>query len=142
MTLIQVLKEHSAIFLTLAGLFGLVIGSFLNVVIHRLPTIMRRAWEADCRETLGLLPLDPDAKLETLSHPRSRCAHCGHGIAAYENIPVLSYVLLRGRCSACRAPISLQYPFIEILAGVTAAVAAAHYGVSWQSLAAMGFGFA
>ena len=99
----------------LAGVLGLMIGSFLNVVIYRLPKIMERQWAAECAELSGQEP----AKEETfnLVVPRSRCQKCGHQIRWYENIPVLSYLFLRGKCAACGTPISLRYPLVELTTG-------------------------
>ena len=107
------------------ALFGLCIGSFLNVVIHRVPLMLERDWKRDSAELLGVEAAAEDAAL-TLSQPASRCPHCGHKIAWFENIPVFSYLVLRGKCSACKAPISMRYPAIEIL---TAALFAA---VAWK----------
>lgn len=108
------------------GLLGLLVGSFLNVVIHRLPKMMDRDWQCQCAELRGE---DPPA-LEPLSllAPRSRCPHCGHLISALENIPVLSWWVLGGKCSACRAPISPIYPCVEILSALCSAGAAAYFG--------------
>ena len=106
------------------ALLGLCIGSFLNVVIHRLPQMLDRGWKAECADMLGVkVELPPEM---TLSTPRSRCPSCGHAIAWYENIPVLSYSWLRGKCSACKSPISARYPFFEVL---TAALFAA---LAWR----------
>jgi leader peptidase (prepilin peptidase) / N-methyltransferase len=107
------------------ALFGLCIGSFLNVVIHRLPLMMERDWKRDSAELLGVKTDEANAEL-TLSKPASRCPHCGHVIAWHENIPVLSYLKLGGKCSACKAPISMRYPAIEI---ITAALFGA---VAWK----------
>jgi leader peptidase (prepilin peptidase) / N-methyltransferase len=107
------------------AIFGLCIGSFLNVVIHRLPLMMERDWKHDSAELLGVKTDEANAEL-TLSKPASRCPHCGHVIAWHENIPVLSYLKLGGKCSACKAPISMRYPAIEI---VTAALFGA---VAWK----------
>ena len=102
------------------ALFGLCIGSFLNVVIHRLPLLMERAWRVESAELLGVA-ITPSAPI-TLSSPRSRCPSCAHTIGWRENIPLLSYLLLRGRCAACKTPISLRYPAVELLtAGLFAA---------------------
>ena len=95
------------------ALLGLCIGSFLNVVIHRLPMMMERGWRLESAELLGVKIADVPAI--TLSTPRSRCPVCGHPIRWYENIPVVSYLVLRGKCSACKTPISLRYPSIELL---------------------------
>jgi leader peptidase (prepilin peptidase)/N-methyltransferase len=117
-----------------ALVLGLCIGSFLNVVIHRLPRIMEREWEAQCAELAGQTPAAPEPY--TLVRPRSACPSCGHRIRAWQNIPVLSWLLLRGRCSACRAPISLQYPIVELLSGLGAAYAAWRFGFSVAALGA------
>lgn len=92
---------------------GLCVGSFLNVVIYRLPVMMQRSWQCEAREILGLEPL-PEGPRFNLMTPASRCPHCGHKISALENIPVLSWLLLRGRCRACKAPISMRYPLVEL----------------------------
>ena len=99
----------------LAGVLGLMIGSFLNVVIYRLPKIMERQWAAECAELAGKEL--PQAETFNLVLPRSRCQKCGHQIRWYENIPVLSYLFLRGKCSACGTPISLRYPLVELTTG-------------------------
>lgn len=98
----------------LAAVLGLLIGSFLNVVIYRLPKMLERQWAAECAELTGHAPAA--AAPFNLMVPRSRCPHCDHGIAWYENVPVFSYLVLRGRCSACKAPISVRYPLVEIAA--------------------------
>ncbi|WP_455233629.1 prepilin peptidase [Geopseudomonas aromaticivorans] len=110
---------------------GLVIGSFLNVVVYRLPVIVGRDWQAQAREVLGLepVPMEPF----TLSRPASRCPCCGHAITARENIPVLSWLLLRGRCSGCRAPISKRYPLVEAACGLLSGVVAWRYGFTWEA---------
>lgn len=99
----------------LAGVFGLLIGSFLNVVIYRLPKIMERQWTAECAELAGKEPAP--AETFNLVVPRSRCQKCGHQIRWYENIPVLSYLFLRGKCSACGTAIGLRYPLVELATG-------------------------
>ncbi|MBK7003790.1 MAG: prepilin peptidase [Burkholderiales bacterium] len=99
----------------IAGAFGLLIGSFLNVVIHRLPKMMERAWIAECAE-YAQRPV-PENDSFNLMVPRSRCPHCGHAIRWHENIPVLSYLFLGGRCSACKAAISMRYPIVELATG-------------------------
>ena len=111
---------------------GSAVGSFLNVVIHRLPVMMERDWKAQCREYMGRPPTEEDSDL-SLAKPRSRCPDCGHAIRFYENIPVLSYLWLRGKCSSCRHPISLRYPMIELLTAVLSAVIAWHFGFGWQA---------
>ena len=115
------------------GLLGLLIGSFLNVVIHRLPQMLERQWAAECAELSGQ-PVPNVAPLN-LVVPRSRCPHCVHGIRWSENIPVLSYLFLRGRCSKCHASISLRYPFVELLTASLFAFCAWRWGISWPTLA-------
>lgn len=122
---------------TLATVLGLVVGSFLNVVIHRLPKMLEHGWMAECAQLRGEEPL-PAEKL-TLASPRSRCPSCGHGIAAWENIPIVSFLFLRGRCRACHARISLRYPLVEALSGVLSGYAIWHFGASWAGIGALFF---
>ena len=110
------------------AIFGLLVGSFLNVVIHRLPLMLERGWELESAELLGV-PAEPQEAL-TLSKPRSRCPSCGHAIAWYENIPVLSFLWLRGRCSACKTRISPRYPLVEVLTGVLFAAVGWRFGAT------------
>jgi len=98
----------------LAGVFGLLVGSFLNVVIYRLPKILERQWAAECAELSGTPSPAAAGEAITLARPRSRCPACGHAIRWYENIPVLSYLALRGKCSSCGARIGMRYPAVEI----------------------------
>ena len=118
------------------AVLGLCIGSFLNVVIHRLPLMLERDWKQESAELLGLEPT-PTTPL-TLSTPRSRCPSCGHAIAWYENIPLASWLWLRGRCSACRSGISVRYPIIELTTGVLFALVGWHFGA--QPAALLGCG--
>jgi leader peptidase (prepilin peptidase)/N-methyltransferase len=99
-----------------AAVFGLLVGSFLNVVIHRFPKMLERQWAAECAEFSGQPAKEEDRY--DLVMPRSRCPHCGHAIRWYENIPVLSWLVLRGRCAACRTPIGARYPMVELLGGL------------------------
>jgi leader peptidase (prepilin peptidase)/N-methyltransferase len=114
------------------ALIGLCIGSFLNVVIHRLPKMMEREWKLESAEFLGV-KIDEQPPL-TLSAPRSRCPSCGHAIAWHENIPVLSYLRLRGKCAECKTPISMRYPAIEILTGALFAACGLHFGAHPSTL--------
>jgi leader peptidase (prepilin peptidase)/N-methyltransferase len=114
-----------------AGVFGLIAGSFLNVVIYRLPKVLEREWAAECAELSGTPP--PQGDEVTLAKPRSRCRNCGHPIRWYENIPVLSYAALRGKCSQCGTPIGLRYPLVEIATGALFVFAVLHWGVSPQA---------
>ena len=94
------------------GLLGLMVGSFLNVLIHRLPKMMERQWQAECAEFSGTEPkVEPPFNLVV---PRSRCPHCGHQIRWFENVPVVSYLFLRGKCASCKSPISIRYPLVEL----------------------------
>jgi len=115
------------------GLFGLLVGSFLNVVIHRLRQMMERQWAAECAELNGQ-PAAPQAPFNLLV-PRSRCGHCGHPIRWYENIPVLSYLALRGKCSACGTPIGLRYPLVELATGLLFGWCVWRWGWSWTAAA-------
>jgi len=117
--------------------FGLCIGSFLNVVIHRLPMMMDRAWRLDSAELLGVT-IEPPTPI-TLSTPRSRCPSCGHQITWQENIPLLSYLMLRGKCSACKTPISMRYPSIEIVTALLFAACGWRFGARPEVLLWCGF---
>ena len=120
----------------LGGLLGLLIGSFLNVVIYRLPKMMERQWAVECAEFSGQAAAESHTEERfNLLVPRSRCQQCGHQIRWYENIPVLSYLFLRGRCSSCKTPISLRYPAVELVTGLLFAWCAWRWGLSWTTLA-------
>jgi leader peptidase (prepilin peptidase)/N-methyltransferase len=123
--------------LLLTGLIGLAVGSFLNVVIHRLPIMMDHDWAAQCAELRGE-EIAPGDTL-TLAKPRSRCPSCGHVITAMENIPLLSWLMLRGRCSACGTPIGVRYPLVELLAGLLSAACAVAFGPTLQLVGALIF---
>lgn len=123
------------------GLFGLLIGSFLNVVIYRLPIMMERQWALESAElTDGKSSADhsPVARFN-LMVPRSRCPQCGHDIQWYENVPVLSYMALRGKCRACHAGISARYPAVELLCAAFFAWCGGHWGLNWTGVAWCGF---
>lgn len=119
------------------GVLGLLVGSFLNVVIHRLPRMLERQWAAECAEIAGREP-EPAEPFD-LVRPRSRCPHCGHRIRWYENIPVVSYAFLRGRCSSCSARISPRYPLVEIATAGLFAFCGWKWGLGWTALAWCGF---
>lgn len=134
---LQLIQTTPWLLITAAVLLGLVVGSFLNVVIHRLPRMLEQGWRAECAELNGD-PL-PSGETFNLVLPRSRCPHCGHQIRAIENVPVLSYLALRGRCAACKASISPRYPVVEALAGVLAGYVAWRFGASAAAAGAMIF---
>ena len=121
----------------IAGLFGLLIGSFLNVVIYRIPKMMQR--ESDNYVASESGQPEPHTDRFNLMVPRSACPHCGHQITALENIPVISYLVLRGKCSQCKAPISARYPAIEVLTGVLSAAVVWHTGGGPLGLACLVF---
>jgi leader peptidase (prepilin peptidase)/N-methyltransferase len=129
------LLANTALATTLAGLLGLLVGSFLNVVIHRLPRMMERDWQLQCAELRG--EAAPEKERLSLAAPASRCPHCGHAIRAWENIPVLSFLLLKGRCSGCQAPISLRYPLVEAFTGLLSAFTVWHFGPTLAAAAAL-----
>lgn len=115
------------------GVLGLLVGSFLNVVIYRLPKMLERQWAVEAAEIAGTKP--PEGEEVTLVKPRSRCRKCGHAIRWYENIPVLSYIALRGKCSQCGTPIGLRYPLVEIANAALFAFAVWHWGWTTQAAA-------
>ena len=130
--LLQLLAAQPGVFVGLAILLGLLLGSFLNVVIHRLPHMMQRDWREQCAWMNGnTLEAEPPYNLVI---PRSACPSCKHQIAWFENIPVLSWLLLRGRCSECDTPISIRYPLVEVLTGALFGYAAWRWGVGMQTV--------
>ena len=126
------------VLVALAGFFGLLVGSFLNVVIYRLPKMMELQWTAECAELSGQTA-EPTAEKLSLVSPRSRCSNCGHMIAWYENIPVLSYFILRGKCSVCGTPFGIRYPLVELSTGLLFAFCAWRWGNTPATLAWCGF---
>ncbi|HEX5737180.1 MAG TPA: A24 family peptidase [Hydrogenophaga sp.] len=131
----------------LLGVLGLLIGSFLNVVIHRLPKMMELSWAQECAalnqpDGVASAADSTDVPRFNLMTPRSRCPHCGHQIQWFENIPVASYLALRGRCRSCAAPISPRYPLVEIVCGLLFAWCGWRWGLSWQAIVWSGFGAA
>jgi len=137
MSFITLLQTSPVFFISLCTTIGLMVGSFLNVVIFRLPIMMEREWNQQCAELRG-------ETLETLPPfnivmPRSTCPHCKHKITALENIPVISYLVLKGHCSQCNASISLRYPIIEALTGIISGFVAWYFGYGFITLAALIF---
>jgi leader peptidase (prepilin peptidase) / N-methyltransferase len=136
----ELFTQNPGLWVLVAGIFGLLVGSFLNVVIHRLPRMMQAQWEVQAAELRG----EPLASKEkyTLVTPRSACPSCGHQIRAWENIPILSWSYLRGKCSSCKTPISIRYPIVEFITGALCAAAAWKFGWGPASLASLVFIFA
>jgi leader peptidase (prepilin peptidase)/N-methyltransferase len=139
MQLVHFLQTHPATYYLCVIILGLLVGSFLNVVIHRLPRMMLREWRRECR---SLLELDGGREEQNtapfnLVVPGSACPACNHRISALENIPVISYLALRGRCSACGSPIPLRYPVVESVSAVAVFLVAWHFGWSVQTFPAM-----
>ena len=129
------LQTSPLAFATLSGILGLMVGSFLNVVIHRLPKMLEFGWRQQCAELRGEEPVTAPAY--NLIVPRSACPHCNHAISAWENIPVISYLLLRGKCKGCGVAISPRYPVIEAISGMLCAYAAWHFGFGWAAAGAL-----
>ena len=137
MSLIQLLQSNPALFAATVAFLSLTIGSFLNVVIHRMPKMMERQWRAEVAEANGQTV--PDEPSYNLMLPRSQCPACGHAITAMENIPVISYLVLRGKCAGCSAPISPRYPLVELFTAGVSGVVAWHFGFGWTTAAALLF---
>ncbi|MBD9443425.1 prepilin peptidase [Pseudomonas sp. PDM04] len=129
----DILTLYPLAFVFIALLLGLLVGSFLNVVTWRLPKMLAREWRLQAHEILGL-PGETPQPTYNLLLPHSQCPHCGHRIRAWENIPLLSYVGLRGRCSSCATPIGRRYPLTELVCGLLSAFIAWHFGFGWQAV--------
>jgi len=126
MSLLDLVQSSPPMFIGICTVMGLLVGSFLNVVIHRLPKMMELGWQQQCAELRGEQFVQ--AEPYTLISPRSACPHCNHLIGAAENIPVISYLWLRGKCKSCHAAISPRYPIIEVISGLLCGFAAYHFG--------------
>ncbi len=131
MSTIDLALSNTVVFTTVASISGLAVGSFLNVVIHRTPIILMRRWREECQGLTTNGPAETPTERYNLITPASRCPHCERPIRALENIPVISYLWLRGKCAGCHKPISLRYPLVELLSAALAGV------VAWQ----LGYGF-
>lgn len=140
MSLIEGLQSSELFFVSFCTVLGLMVGSFLNVVIYRLPRMLERNWRRDCAESRG----EPGEALPpyNIVIPRSACPHCGHRIGALDNIPLVSYALLRGRCARCSAHISLRYPVVELLTAFLSAFIAWRFGFGLAAGAALVFTWA
>ncbi|HSH53865.1 MAG TPA: A24 family peptidase [Methylotenera sp.] len=136
----SVLQQNSSVFITLSVIFGLMVGSFLNVVIHRLPKMMEREWHNNCLDLQGK-EVTETSKYSLVS-PRSACPTCGHMISALENIPLISYLALKGKCRNCKAAIGIRYPLIEALTGILIGLVSWKFGYSSVTLFAWVFTFA
>lgn len=131
------LQDETFLWVSLVSIIGLMVGSFLNVVIYRLPEMTKRSWLQQCAELRG--ETAPVFTKFNLMIPRSACIYCGHKITALENIPIISYLVLRGRCKQCKKHISLRYPFVEAVTALMSGLVAWHFGFSLLALAALIF---
>ena len=134
----ELFTQSPAVFIAVVFAFALIIGSFLNVVIYRLPIMMQREWRDQCAEISSAPAADLPEGSFNIIVPRSHCPSCGEAIMTWQNIPVLSYLLLGRKCASCKQKISARYPLIEMLTAVLAAVCAWHFGFGWEALMAMG----
>ena len=133
--MLNLLQSDPVLFIVISGITGLMVGSFLNVVIYRLPKMMEREWQLQCADLSGTVLADQAPF--SLAVPRSSCPGCGHAISALENIPVLSYLWLRGKCASCARPISSRYPVVEAATALLSAATAGYFGYSVAALAAI-----
>jgi leader peptidase (prepilin peptidase)/N-methyltransferase len=145
-TFFSVLQVYPLLGLACSLVLGLLVGSFLNVVIYRLPKMIERDWQDQCRDFLTnggdvatLSKNESKQEQFNLMVPVSRCPHCSHKIKPWENIPVISYLFLRGKCSNCKASISARYPIIELVTGLLSVAVVYYVGVNWSGLAALVF---
>lgn len=134
---IALLQQSQLLTVIVMSLLGLCIGSFLNVVIHRTPLMMQQQWQNECQMLLHPETVTEPSTPVTLSHPASSCPHCHHQIRWVENIPVISWLLLRGKCSQCHHAISYRYPLVEIITAILSVLVVVKFGITWQALAAL-----
>ncbi|EKD55249.1 MAG: type IV pilus prepilin peptidase PilD [uncultured bacterium] len=139
MDIIHFIAEHPDFFLFLVAALSLLIGSFLNVIIYRLPQMMKNEWSQECREYLGLKEFPSDIEKLNLYLPLSHCTHCKKRLKPWHNIPVLSYLVLRGKCAFCSAKISMRYPFVELICCITSVYVAWRFGFSPQTVGGLIF---
>lgn len=142
MAIIELLNSSPTLVIVICVVLGLLVGSFLNVVVYRLPIMLQRDWRAQCCEYLEIDNSVPDTNASSakfavfnLQKPDSHCPHCNHKIRAWENIPVVSYVFLGGKCADCKNKISLRYPAVEFVTGILSGLVAASFGFTWLTLA-------
>ena len=129
----RLLAENPLLLWLATALFGLVVGSFLNVVAYRLPLLLHAQWHSQCTEMLELPAPESGPEKLNLITPGSHCPHCNHELAAWENIPVISYLMLRGKCSQCQGRISPRYPLVEVVTALISVIVVWHFGFSWQA---------
>jgi len=139
MSFFQALHASPLLWTGAVFVFSLAIGSFLNVVIHRLPKMLEREWRAECAVLCGAAPTTGEQAVYNLVTPRSACPACGHRITALENVPVLSWLILRGKCSACAARISARYPLVELATALLSAYVAWRFGFTAKAFAGLLF---
>ena len=146
MTIIELLETSQTFLVTASLVLGLLIGSSLNVIIYRMPIILKREWKQQCREFLESDDPSPEEKKHSVKYevfnllkPGSHCPHCNHKIKPWENIPFISYLTLGGKCSYCRAKISLRYPSVELISGILSALVAFTFGATWLTLSLLIF---
>jgi len=136
--IISAFETYAWLFFTVVGIVSLSVGSFLNVVIYRLPIMLENTWRSECRSFLELENEDKQAdKIFTLSSPASSCPSCGHKIRFWENIPIISYLILGGKCASCKTHISLQYPLIEFFTAALSVTVAIYFDVSLQTFSGL-----
>jgi leader peptidase (prepilin peptidase) / N-methyltransferase len=140
--MLEGLQYSPPMFIGVAVVLGLMVGSFLNVVIHRLPKMMERAWREQCAELNGNVAVSTEVETYNLVVPRSACPSCGAQITALQNIPMFSYLLLRGRCANCKAKIGLRYPLVELITGSLSGLVAWHFGFGFAAISAIVFTWA
>jgi leader peptidase (prepilin peptidase)/N-methyltransferase len=131
--------ERPDIYLLVVAALGLIVGSFLNVVIYRLPRMLINNWNMECREYLGLKSQPSDKENLNLWVPFSHCTNCKKHLKPWHNIPILSYLILKGKCAYCKVKISFHYPLVELISCVASVYVASHFGVTYQTLAALFF---
>ncbi len=138
----EIFEHYSWLFPATVGIFGLIVGSFLNVVIHRLPIMMEKEWRQDCAEAFPELGISTDKSKYNLSYPPSTCPKCNTPLRSIDNIPILSWIFLRGKCHKCAEPISVRYPFVELLTALLSLTIAIQFSFSYYSIALLFFTFA
>jgi len=137
MNLIQTFESNSLFFYISIAFISMLVGSFLNVVVYRLPIILQQGWRQECLIFLEQKEQTESTDTFTLSHPRSHCPSCKHPVSAIENVPILSYLFLRGRCKGCKTAIPLRYPLVELVTAILSILIAVKFGVTLQTCSAL-----